>query len=69
MTAREAYKTVRDDIVLLQHWCCHLGVLVVVVLDEVFIAHAGFLLHQDGGLDYFPESSCVWVAGFEDHGR
>ena len=40
----EAYQAVCYDVVLLEHWSGHLGVLVVVVLDEVFIAHAGLLL-------------------------
>lgn len=42
--------------------------LVVVVLDEGLVAHAGFLLDEDRGLCYFAEAGGVGVAGFEDHG-
>lgn len=41
--------------------------LVVVVLDEGFVAHAGFLFDEDGGFDDFAEAGCVGVARFEDH--
>lgn len=64
-----AYEAVRYHVVLLQHVRGHLGVLVVVVVDEVFVAHAGFLLDEDAGFDDFAEACGVGVAGFEDHGE
>ena len=63
----DAYKTVRDHVVLLQHRRSHLSVLVVVMLDEVGIAHSGLLSHEDGGFDDFAEACCRGIAGFEDH--
>lgn len=59
-----AYKTIRDHVVLLEHGSCHLRVLVVVMLDEVGVAHAGFLLHEDGGFDDFTEAGGIGIAGF-----
>ena len=64
---RQAYKTVRDHVVLLQHRRRHLCVLVVVMLDEIGVAHAGFLSYEDGGFDDFAEACCRGIAGFEDH--
>ena len=63
-----AYKAISNDIMLFQHWSSHLRVLVVVVCDEVLVAHAGLLFHQDGGFDDFAEAGCIRVASFEDHG-
>jgi len=54
----KAYKTVRDHVVLLQHRRSHLCMLVVVMLDEVGIAHAGLLSYEDGGFDDFAEACC-----------
>lgn len=59
-----AYKTIRDHVVLLEHGSGHLRVLVVVMLDEVGVAHARLLLHQDGGFDDFAETGGIGVAGF-----
>jgi len=66
---RQAYKTIRDAIMPLQHRSSELGMLVVVVLYEGFVAEAWLLFHQDGGFDDFAEAGGVWVAGFEHHGR
>lgn len=63
----KAYKAVRDAIVLLQHWSSELGVLVVVVLYEGFVAQAWLLLHEDGGFDDFAKAGRVWVACLEHH--
>ena len=53
---------------LLQHRRGHLGMFVIVMFDEVGVAHASFLSHEDGGFDDFAEA-CRWgVAGFKDHG-
>lgn len=64
-----AYETVRDDVVLLEHWSGHLSMLVVVMLDEIFIAHARLLLDEDGGLDDFAEAGGVGIACLQDHDK
>lgn len=48
---------------LLKHRRSHLGMFMVVVLDEVLIAHAGFLLHKDRGFDHFAETGGIGIAG------
>jgi hypothetical protein len=63
----KAYKTVGDNVMFLQYWRSHLGVLVVIMLDESLVAHAGFLLYEDCSLDDLAEAGCVWIAGFEHH--
>ena len=60
----KTYKTIGNTIMFLEHRRSHLGMLMVVVLDEVLIAHAGFLLHEDGGLDHFAETRGISIAGF-----
>lgn len=52
---------------LLDHGSGELSVNVVVVGDEVDIAHAGFLLDEDGGFCDFAEAGCVGVAGLQNH--
>jgi hypothetical protein len=42
----------------------HLCVLVVIVLDEICIAHAGFLFDEDCCFDDFSETCCVGIAGW-----
>ena len=46
---------------LFEHWSCHLGMLVVIMLDEVLVGHSWFLLHQDSGLDDFAEACRTWI--------
>ena len=52
---------------LLKHGRSHLGMFMVVMLDEVVIAHAGFLLHEDCGFDHFAETRGIGIASFQDH--
>ena len=54
----KAYKTVCDHVVFLQHRRGHLGVFVIVMLDEIGVAHAGLLAYEDGGFDDFAEACC-----------
>lgn len=63
----DTYQGICDHIMLLEYRRSHLGMLVVVMLDEVRVAHAWFLLDQDGGFDDFAEAYSVRVACFEDH--
>ena len=65
----KSYETVSYDIVLLQYRSGHLSMLVVVMLDEVLIAHARFLLHEYCGFDDFSKTCCVWIACLENHLR
>jgi len=51
----------------LHNWCGHLGMDVVVVVDEVFVGHALFLLNEDGHLDDLAEASRVGIPSFEHH--
>ena len=61
------YQRVVDDVVFLEHWGRHLGVLVIVVLDEGFVAHPGLLLDEHAYFGYFAEARCAGVTGFQDH--
>lgn len=53
-----AYKTVRNDVVFLQNRRGHLGVLMVVVFDESFVAEAWLFADEDCGFHYFAEACC-----------
>lgn len=64
MKNRKTYKTICNTIMLLKHRRSHLGMLMVVVLDEVLVAHAGFLLHEDRDFDHFAETRGIGIAGF-----
>lgn len=63
------YKRVGDDMMLLQHRCSHLSMLVIVVLDEVCVGHAGLLLHENGRFDDFAEAPARWssISCFQNH--
>lgn len=54
----DAYETVRDDVVLLQYWRGHLGMLVVVVLDESLVADSWLFTDEDGCFDDLTEACC-----------
>jgi hypothetical protein len=56
------YKTVGDDAVPLEDRQSALGVVVVIVINEIGIRHALFLLDVDGGLDDFTETRRVRVS-------
>lgn len=62
-----AYKTIGDDIVLLEYGSRHLSMLVVVVLDEGFVTHSRLLLNEYRGLDYLAEAGSAGIAGLEYH--
>jgi len=53
-----AYKTVCDHVVLLQHRRGHLRMLVVVMFDEVGIAHASLLSDEYCCFDDLAEACC-----------
>jgi hypothetical protein len=63
------YETVAENFVFQQHWCGHLGMLLVVVFDKVGICHAILLFDEDGGLDYLSEPLRARVPSFENHRR
>ena len=55
MTGRLAYQAIRYHIMPLQDRSRHLSVFVIIVLDEIFVAHARLLLHEDGRFDNLSE--------------
>jgi hypothetical protein len=63
----KTYQAISYNVVFLEHWSSHLGVLVVVVFDEVFIAHARFLLDHYRCFDDLPKTCRIWVTSFENH--
>jgi len=69
MTRGTLYKAVADDAVPLEDGNGALGMVVVVVVNEVGIRHAVFLLDVDGGLDHLSEACRVRVTCFECSGH
>jgi hypothetical protein len=63
----KTYETVMYDLVLQQHRRGHLGMLLVVVLNEVLVANSFLLLHHHRDLDHLAEAGSARVASFEDH--
>jgi hypothetical protein len=64
----KTYETVTYNLMLQQHGRGHLGMLLIVVFDEIVVTDPLLLLHQYCDLDDLSETGSARIPGFEDHG-
>jgi hypothetical protein len=61
------YETVTYNLMLQKYRRGHLGVLLIVMLDEIIVIDALFLLHHHRDLHDLSEACSARVASFENH--